>query len=128
MTAEPDALRLVKADHDVIARCVERQPKLYVRGQHEGYYIHSDIADIIYIIGRLAAAPAVQPAAGREEIARIIDPMWWAARADYERTSGTPPVPLEKVAQDPNSSIAKADRILAALSPQPGPASEGDGE
>lgn len=59
MTQTPtDALRLVPDDHEVIKRCVERMPPLYMRGKTEGPYLHSDIAGLIDIIGRLAAAPA----------------------------------------------------------------------
>lgn len=59
MTAPIDEARLrelAEADHAVIGRCVERQPKLYMRGQHEGYYVHSDVADLIDIIGRMSDA------------------------------------------------------------------------
>lgn len=57
--AEPvsNSQLLEAVDHAVIARCVERQPKIYIRGQHEGYYIHSDVAALIDMIGR-ASHPA----------------------------------------------------------------------
>lgn len=54
---------LTSEDHAVIARCVERMPPLYMRGQHEGYYIHSDVAALIDMIGR-AAPPASAPDLG----------------------------------------------------------------
>ena len=54
MTNE-SGLLLTDADHEVIARCVAAQPSLYMRGVHEGYYRHSDVADLIDMIGRLAA-------------------------------------------------------------------------
>ena len=107
MTAETDAMRLMPDDHAVIKRCVERQPKLYVRGQHEGYYVHSDIADLIDIIGRLAAAPAVQPAAGREALSKII----------RQRLLGVAPDDQDVVLEDDDWRL-----ILAALSaPQAAP-------
>lgn len=55
---------LTAEEHVVIARCVERQPILMMRGQHEGYYIHSDISDLLTIIGRLSAALSGQGAEG----------------------------------------------------------------
>lgn len=55
---------LTDEDHAVIKRCVERQPKLYMRGQHEGYYVHSDIADLIDMIGRAQPAALDEGAAG----------------------------------------------------------------
>ena len=62
--AQPDAGALREAEHAVIRRCVARQPMLMMRGQHEGYYIHSDISDLIDIIGRLAALTGTQQAKG----------------------------------------------------------------
>jgi hypothetical protein len=54
-TASGDGGGLTADDHAVIRRCTERQPKLFMRGQHEGYYVHSDVSDLIDIIGRLSA-------------------------------------------------------------------------
>lgn len=66
--AQPAAVEgaewLTDEDHAVIKRCVERQPKLYMRGQHEGYYVHSDIADLIDMIGRAQPAALDEGAAG----------------------------------------------------------------
>lgn len=63
----------------------------------------------------LTAAPAVQPAAGREEIARAV----------YDWVRDDARVGL-KMQMGPEIAAKLIDR-LAALS-QPGPASEGDGE
>jgi len=52
--AEGDDVKYTPDDHAVIARCVERQPDLFIRGQHEGYYIHSDISALIELIARLS--------------------------------------------------------------------------
>lgn len=69
MTHPTDALRLVRDDHEVIKRCVERMPPLYMRGQTEGSYLHSDIATLIDIVGRLSAAPASPlPGGGWQDI------------------------------------------------------------
>lgn len=64
--AKDEGAALSDEDHAVIKRCVERQPKLYVRGQHEGYYIHSDIASLIDMIGR--AHPSPTPAADADRV------------------------------------------------------------
>lgn len=64
--AQPAAVEgaewLTDEDRAVIKRCVERQPKLCMRGQHEGYYVHSDIADLINMIGRARPSPPADDA------------------------------------------------------------------
>lgn len=68
-----------------------------------------------------AAAPAVQPAAGRDEIARIVlDAVFKGFEHGECEKEWEPDYGRELAAKATN-------RILAALS-QPGPASEGDGE
>ncbi len=57
---------LSENEHAVIRRCVERQPKLIMRGQHEGYYVHSDVSDLIGVIARLTTA--LSEASAREGV------------------------------------------------------------
>ena len=57
---------LSENEHAVIRRCVDRQPKLFMRGQHEGYYVHSDVSDLIGVIARLTTA--LSEASAREGV------------------------------------------------------------
>ncbi|MCV0413476.1 MAG: hypothetical protein K5831_01155 [Brevundimonas sp.] len=66
----------------------------------------------------LSAAPAVQPAAGREEIARIIRDWAQIGGTNWYRNSGEADINAEEL----------ADRILAALAHPPAQGSESGGE
>jgi hypothetical protein len=66
----------------------------------------------------LAAAPAVQPAAGREEIARIIRDWAQIGGTNWYRNSGEADINAEEL----------ADRILAVLAHPPAQGSESGGE
>ena len=86
--AQDEGAALSDEDHEVIRRCVERQLKLYLRGQHKGYYIHSDIASLIYMIGR--AHPSPTPAADADRVRTLETAMKTACNLLAERTHGNP--------------------------------------
>lgn len=128
-----DAVGLTDEDHAVIKRCVARQPVLYMRGQHEGYYAHSDVADLIDMIGRLSAPvptgegvftpitvraesmPKPAQGEGVEALREKVAAMAWRFRGNdrlggpwYEGAKPTDSPAMRDV-------FAFAERILAAL-------------
>jgi hypothetical protein len=99
-TAPGDGGGLTADDHAVIRRCTERQPKLFMRGQHEGYYVHSDVSDLIDIIGRLAALRQPDTADPDEPLTADRTAPWVPATAEERDHVRRTTAPTPSTAED----------------------------